>query len=279
MTRLLPAIALGAALVAPAPPAAAQHQHHPVEQQPDRAAPPSGTPAADHYADRDFPAAAMRAARATMMREQGGQRLYQLRIDSAEYRSGSRGFAWDGTGFIGSDLDRFYLKSKGETRAGHGAERAEIQALASHAIGPYFNVQLGIRHDFRPAPGTSYGTIAIEGLAPYMFETEAALFVATDGDMLARLGGWYDQRLTQWLVLQPRAELDLSAQDIPSQRLGSGLTRVELGARLRVDMVRSFTPYIGVSWSAATGRTADRLRAAGESTETTDMVVGLRAWF
>jgi copper resistance protein B len=221
----------------------------------------------------------MARARAQMMREQGEQRFAQLRIDSAEYRSDGRGFAWDATGFIGTALDRFYLKSKGETRAGHGAERAEVQALASHAIGPWFNIQAGIRHDFRPAPGTSYAVIGVEGLAPYQFEVEADLFLSADGDLLGRAGGWYDQRLTQWLVLQPRVEVELAAQDSPERRAGAGLTRVELGARPRLDVVRMITPYLGLSWEQAAGGTADRLRAAGQSTRSTSLVLGLRAWF
>lgn len=41
--------------------------------------------------------------------------------------------------------------------------------------------------------------------------------------MFGRLKDWYDQRTTQRLVLPPRVELNLSAQDVPEIGTGSGL--------------------------------------------------------
>ena len=112
-----------------------------------------------------------------------------------------------------------------------------------------------------------------------MFEVEGALFLSNKGDLLARLGGYYDQRITQRLVLQPRVELNLSVQDVPENRLGSGLTNAELGLRLRYEITRQFAPYIGVSYDAKTGRTADFARADGEDPTTTSFVAGVRLWF
>src|SRR3546814_10255115 len=82
----------------------------------------------------------------------------------------------------------------------------------------------------------------------------------------------------QRLVLQPRVELNLSAQDVPENRLGSGLTNAELGLRLRYEITRQFAPYIGVSYDAKTGRTADFARADGEDPTTTSFVAGVRLW-
>jgi hypothetical protein len=50
------------------------------------------------------------------------------------------------------------------------------------------------------------------------------------------------------LIFQPRLELNLSAQNMPAQRLGAGLTDDELGLRLRYDVEREFALYVGVSW-------------------------------
>ncbi len=93
-----------------------------------------------------------------------------------------------------------------------------MQALYSRAIGPYFNLQAGVRQDFGRGPDRTYATIGFEGLAPYMFEVEGALFLSTKGDLLGRLEGYYDQRITQRLILQPRVELNLAAQDVPENR-------------------------------------------------------------
>lgn len=216
-----------------------------------------------------------------MMREQGGQSLYQVMFNLAEYqaRQGRDGYRWDGEAWFGGDIHRLTIKTEGEGAFREGVETAEIQALYSRAIGPYFNLQAGVRHDFQPSPTRTYATIGIEGLAPYWFEVEAAAFLSNKGDLLGRLEGYYDQRLTQRLVLQPRVELNLAAQDVPENRIGAGLVDAELGLRLRYEITRQFAPYVGISYEAKTGRTADFARADGQDPATTSFVAGVRLWF
>ena len=242
---------------------------------------PAPKPPMDHFADRQFPAAEMAQSRTAMMHEQGGQSFAQVMFNLAEVqvRQGRDGYRWDGEAWFGGDINRLTIKSEGEGVFRRGVESAEIQALYSRAIGPYFNLQAGIRHDFQPSPSRTYATIGFEGLAPYWFEVEGAAFLSDKGDVLGRLEGYYDQRLTQRLVLQPRVELNLSAQDIPENRIGSGLVDAELGLRLRYEITRQFAPYIGVSYEAKTGKTADYARADGEDPTTTSLVAGVRIWF
>lgn len=242
---------------------------------------PAPAPPADHYADHQFAPADMAKARREMMSELGGKPFYQMTFNLAEYqaRQGHDGYRWDGEAWFGGDINRLWLKSEGEGAIRGGVEGAEVQALYSHAIGPYFNLQAGIRHDFRPSPTRNYATIGFQGLAPYMLEVGGALFLSTKGDLLGRLEGYYDQRITQRLILQPRVEFNLSAQDVPENRLGAGLTDAELGLRLRYEVRRQFAPYIGVSYLAQTGRTADFTRAEGKKPQTTSFVAGVRTWF
>jgi len=249
--------------------------------QPDLAgegtAPP---PPLDHYADRVFPPAEMEIARRQMMREEGGQNFYQVMFNVAEYqlREEGDGYRWDGEAWFGQDLDRLTLKSEGEG-SGDGLEAAELQALYSHAIGPYFNLQAGVRQDFEPSPSRTYATVGFEGLAPYWFEIEAALFLSDHGDWLSRFEGYYDQRITQRVILQPRFELNLAAQDVPENEIGSGLSNAELGLRLRYEVTRELAPYVGVSWDRKYGDTANYARAAGEDPSIWSLVAGLRFWF
>ena len=242
---------------------------------------PAPTPPIDHYADRQFASADMAKARHDMMSDSGGKPFYQVLFNLAEYqaRKGRDGYRWDGEAWFGGDIDRLWLKSEGEGAFHGGVESAEVQALYSHAIGPYFNLQGGVRHDFRPSPARNYATIGFEGLSPYMFEVEGALFLSTKGDLLGWLEGYYDQRITQRLILQPRIEFNLAAQDVPENRIGAGLTNAELGLRLRYEIRRQFAPYIGVSYLAQTGRTADFTRAEGKKPQTTSFVAGVRTWF
>ncbi|WP_422921403.1 copper resistance protein B [Sphingomonas donggukensis] len=242
---------------------------------------PAPQPPMDHYADRQFPAGEMERSRDVMMHESGGQSFYQVMFNLAEYqaRKGRDGYRWDGEAWFGGDINRLTLKSEGEGAFREGVESAEIQALYSRAIGPYFNLQAGVRHDFEPGRPTTYATVGFEGLAPYWFEVEGAAFLSDKGDLLGRLEGYYDQRLTQRFVLQPRVEFNLAAQDVPETRTGAGLSSAELGLRLRYDISRKFAPYVGVSYEAKTGRTARYARADGEDPTVTSLVAGIRLWF
>lgn len=249
------------------------------------ALPAGDAPAPDapeaNYADRVWGAAAMTGPRTLLRREHGGGSFSQVMIDLAEYqvRDGRDGFRWSGEAWFGGDVDRLVVKSEGAGAFGEGVEDAEVQALYSRAIGPYFNLQGGIRHDIGPGPSRSYATIGFEGLAPYWFELEGALFLSDKGDVLALLEGSYDQRITQRLIAQPRAELNFALRDVPASGIGSGLSDVELGLRLRYEIAREFAPYIGVSWDRRVGGSARYARLAGEDAETTSFVVGIRAWF
>src|SRR3546814_20250793 len=124
----------------------------------------------------------------------------------------------DGSSDVCSSDLRLVLKSEGEGAFNGGVDSAEIQALYSRAINPYWNVQAGVRHDFQPNPSRTYATIGIEGLAPYWFEVEGALFLSDKGDVLARAEGYCDQRIPQRLFPQPPVELNFAAQDIPQNR-------------------------------------------------------------
>ena len=254
--------------------------------------PPSGTalpagnapaPAAptDHYADRAFSPTEMAASRRTLMREHGGSTHSMVMFNLAEFqaRKGGNGFRWDGEGWYGGDINRIAVKTEGEGQFRSGVESAEVQLLYRRALDPYWNLQAGVRYDFKPDPSRTYATIGIEGLAPYWFEVEGALFLSNKGDVLARAGGYYDQRITQRLILQPRVELNLAAQDVPENRIGSGLTNAELGLRLRYEVRREFAPYIGVSYDRKFGDTARFARADGGHASATSLVLGIRTWF
>ena len=155
----------------------------------------------------------------------------------------------------------------------------EVQALWRHAIAPYFNLEAGVRQDFRPEPRRTYAVLGVEGLAPYWIETEAQLFVSTKGDVHARLAASHDLRLSGPLVLPPEVEVNLAFQDVPALGIGSGFERIEAGARLRYEIRPEFAPYVGVNWERSLGGTARATRAAGEQVSAVTAVVGLKAFF
>lgn len=249
----------------------------PPHTKPSAAAP--GGP--EYAADAVWGTDAMAPVRNAVFAEHGSMRTGKLMLDRFEYRArkGRDGYAWEGEGWYGSDYDRLWIKSQGEGGFGDKLESAEVQALWSHALDPWFNLQTGIRYDIRPTPDRAHLAIGIQGLAPYLFEVDAAAFLSDRGDLTARLEAEYDQRVTNQLILQPRAEINLAVQDVPAIGLGSGLTSIETGLRLRYEIIPEFAPYIGIEYERSIGRTADFARAAGETVGGWTFVAGVRAWF
>lgn len=242
--------------------------------------PPGALSGPVHAADTLYPAETMATARATMAREMGPMTVTTFRLDRLELQSGKGrdGWLWDADLSTGGGIDKLWLKSEGHGAFGHGPE-AEVQALWSHAIGPWCDVQAGLRQQFGKGPDRTQLALGLQGLAPYFFEVDGAAFLSTKGELTARIEAEYEQRITQRLILQPRAEVNLSAQDIPELGLGSGLTAFQLGARLRYELVREFAPYLGVEWQRDLGGTARFTRAAGERASRVVFVAGVRAWF
>jgi copper resistance protein B len=232
-------------------------------------------------ADRVYDPAAMEMGRHHLRTFHGGQKFLQVLWNVAEYqvRKGRDGYEWDGEGWYGGDINRLWFKSEGEGAFGEGLEKAEVQALYSRAIDPYWNIQAGLRYDFKPNPSRVYATVGLEGLAPSFFDVEGALFLSNKGEIMARAEGSYDQRITQRLILQPRAEINVAAQNSREIGVGAGLSDAEVGVRLRYDIRREFAPYVGVQYRRAFGRTRDYLRADGEDAAGWSFLAGIRTWF
>lgn len=186
-------------------------------------------------------------------------------------------WSWDTEAWVGGDRSKFWLKSAGESHDGH-LESAEIQALYSEPVSDFFDVQVGVRYDIEPE-GRAYLVAGVEGLAPYFFETEAALFLSDQGDLSLRFEQDFDLLLTQSLVLTPSAGIEAFAQDVPELGVGAGFAEAELKLTLRYEITRKFAPYIAVTYERALGETAGLARARGDAVEETALRAGLRIWF
>lgn len=222
----------------------------------------------------------MARSRSILWSEHGGMPTAKFLIDRAEtrLRNGRDGWALDGEGWIGGDIDKLWLKTEVEGDWGKSPESAEVQALWSHAIGPFFDLQAGVRYDIEPV-GRARLAVGVEGLAPYWIELDAAAFVSTRGDVTARIKAEHDVRITQSLILQPSIELDFAAQDISEEGIGAGLSNAEVGLRLRYQIEPRFAPYVGVNLDRAFGKTRRFAKAEGEDAGPLSLVIGLHAWF
>ena len=234
----------------------------------------------ENAADTAYGMAAMEPGRAVLFGEHGDMPTHKLLLDQAEIRirSGRDGYFLNAEGWYGGDIDKLWLKTEIEGDLGSKPEQAEFQALWSHAIDPWFDLQAGVRFDAEPDTRGRL-VVGVQGLAPYWIEIDTAAFLSDRGDVTARAEAEHDVRITRKLILQPRVELDFALQDIPRERVGSGLSSADLGLRLRYAFVPNFAPYVGVSYERGFGDTRRLLRADGDDPDSLNFVVGLRTWF
>ncbi len=205
--------------------------------------------------------------------------IYNLMMNELESNdSGGTPLTWDAQAWIGYDLLKLWIKTEGERLQGDSKE-VEVQALYSQAISPYWDFQIGLRHDARPSPSQDWGVIGLQGLAPYFFEIDTALFVGKSGNSGLRLNAEYEWLFTQKIILTPEIEMNFYGQNIPEVSLGSGLSDITLGLRLRYEIRRELAPYVGLEWSKFYGNSADFVRRDGLEVRDTNFVVGLRIWF
>jgi copper resistance protein B len=190
-------------------------------------------------------------------------------FDQLEWRhaQGQAAGAWDAQAWYGGDSDRVWAKSAG-TRVGGGLTSASAELLWDRAVSEWWSVQVGGRNDFGTGPSRTWAALGIEGVAPYRFDTEATVYVGEGGRTAARVKVEYDLYLTQRWVLQPKAELNVYGKSDPARRIASGLSDLELGARLRYEFRRECAPYVGLNWSRLSGSPADLA-----------LVLGVRFWF
>ncbi|WP_158986590.1 copper resistance protein B [Lysobacter panacisoli] len=199
----------------------------------------------------------------------------RLEVADADHGTGQ---AWEAQGWIGSDINRLWLRSEGE-REDSRTESADLEVLYGRSVSPWWDVVAGVKHDFKPGASQTWGAFGVQGLAPYKFEVSATAYVGESGRFAANVEAEYELLLTNRLILQPLLELDFNGKDDPRRGVGSGLSTAEAGLRLRYEFTRQFAPYIGVVHERAFGETADLRRDEGEDAQDTRFVAGLRFWF
>jgi copper resistance protein B len=209
-------------------------------------------------------------------------------VEQFEYRvaddSTPDHLGWEAQGWVGGDFNKFWWKNEGEAVfEGPDEGETETDLLYSRLITPFWNFQIGVQ--YANEWGTHgygdrwSGVAALQGLAPYKFELDNALYVSEDGDVTLEIEGEYDIRVTQRLVLQPRAELGFSFQDISERDLGAGMTDANLDLRLRYEIEREFAPYIGIRYGFLVGGTRNIADSAGRDTEQLYFLAGVRFAF
>ncbi len=208
-----------------------------------------------------------------------------LLFDLFEFQHGANVDAarWDVLGWVGGDTERIWFKSEGRYNGILRAGEMDVQVLYGRLISPFVDFQAGFRYEqqlsWDNGLGRPQAVVGVQGLVPYGMELEASIFVSQNGDVSGRATLAQDFLLTQRLILQPRFEINAAVQSAAQYGVGAGVNDIEVGLRLRYEILREVAPYVGISWLKSFGETANLRSAAGENTSVFQLVAGIRMWF
>jgi copper resistance protein B len=287
MSTLRSTLLTTAFIVLLAPAAPAQEHHHDMPSPP-AAQQPASTEATQSEQEHvppdpptsqdDHPMSYRAMARAMEMDDTSFTRKFLL--DRLEWRDTDAGgaFAWNAAAWYGNDANQLWLKTEGE-REGGTTTAARTELLWDRPVARWWNLQAGIRHDSAIGNSRDWAAVGVQGIAPGFFDIEVTAYVGDSGRTAARLSAERDLLLTQRLILQPEAEINFYGKDDPANRIGSGLSDLELALRLRYELRREFATYIGVVWARRCGDTADLVQAAAEDPSDLQVLAGFRIWF
>ena len=204
-------------------------------------------------------------------------------VDVLEYRPKGKDsdYRWDVEGWHGGDFNKLWFKSEGERNTALKADYdIDAQLLYGRFLRKYYDFQVGVRAETQTYRGLNvtraHAVIGVEGLVPYNYEVETALFISQSGDVSGRFSLTKDFRITQRWVVQSRFETNIAAQRVERFTTGRGVNNIEYGLRLRYDISRKFSPYAGISLDRAFFGTVDLVRQEGGDPSQIRFVVGVR---
>ncbi|WP_410210161.1 copper resistance protein B [Aquirhabdus sp.] len=185
---------------------------------------------------------------------------------------------YDLEGWVGNDNNRLAIKAEGSTSNGD-LEDARTELLWRKPVTTFWNTELGVRQDSGAGKDRTWLALGLQGISPYWVDLSGTVYVGDAGRAALRLEATYDWRITQRLILQPTLETNIYSKNDPAREIGRGVSDLQAGLRLRYDITRQFAPYIGVQTEQRYGKTAEYVRAKGESVSQTMAVAGVRLWF
>ena len=188
---------------------------------------------------------------------------------------------WDGQAWAGTDYNRLWLKSEGRYNVDRKGTMTDgdHEALYDRPISTYFDVQAGVRVDLDSLPTRTWAALGVQGLAIEFWDLEATVYASDNGHYALKTNASYDLLLTQRLILQPQFETNWYTKTDPRRRIGSGLSDIDMGLRLRYEFSRKLAPYVGVAYQRSFGGTSSYVREDGGHVNDVRFLAGLRVWF
>lgn len=173
-------------------------------------------------------------------------------------------------GWVGGDFNRLWYQFDGR-RSGGRTDTSELQLLYGRYIAPFWDAQIGLRHDERPGR-RDYLAIGVRGLAPYAFDVDLKLYLRDDGKLFGRTRFENDFLLTNRFIVRPYVNVEWSASNLDAT-VRRGPYQTDLGVQARYEFNRRIAPYVSVS------RTWHPVAQAGGEPSATWLRAGLRLIF
>jgi copper resistance protein B len=164
-------------------------------------------------------------------------------------------FKWDGQGWIGTDLNKLWIKSEGMVTNGISSD-GDHEILYDRPMPHmrYFDWQAGARLDLDSGPTRAWAALGVQGLAPYFFNFAPTLYVRDGGRVAGRIQGSYDFYLSQRLILQPQVEMNFYSQADPARGIGSGFSASTAACESDISFRASSLPTSGTHTPAYSAR-------------------------
>ena len=201
----------------------------------------------------------------------------ELEVDLLEVHlgKGDDHLVLDSTMSVGGGADQLLVKLAGGSDTRTSFDDFEVQALYSRALSEKVALHLGVRHDMRAGSNLTHGAAGLVVEILPNLEAEHYFYVSQDGDMTGAGQLLLGVELTKSLALEPRLNVSWSAQGVPSEDLGKGITDKEAALRLRRSFGENFNVYTGIVHERLVGSTRSIAVAAADPARVTRAIFGL----
>lgn len=187
--------------------------------------------------------------------------------------------AWDINAWYGGDIHRAIISSEGE-RDGGITQAHEVHFGWERTLAPHWNMRLGGRTDTQTNNSNrTWGFASVQGLTPFFIETDVTLSIDEHGLSEFALEAEYELLLTQKLILLTSFEANFYNRDDIIFGASKGFSSLEVGTRLRYEIIRQIAPYAGINWVKHYNNTADMAALDDDDIEHAAFVAGIRLWY
>ena len=198
-----------------------------------------------------------------------------LDVHRLEWRADAKDVSWDIGLSANRDRAQWHLASEGEREDGHTADHT-LQLYFARPVLPYWNATAGWQTDTDPGDTRHWFAVGIEGLAPYYVEVGARLMAGSKG-VRAQIEFEHEARLSLRWSLTSRLEWDWHSRAIRTAAIGEGTRDLEGGLDLRYAVTPQLSFYGGWHYERAFRESRRLLRAAGDHTTESQLVLGISA--